>query len=59
MPSVCGCMDGSHIPIIPPVGDEDAYINRHQFHSLNILCVCGPGPNVIKHFMSVIYKYLY
>ncbi|XP_047146181.1 putative nuclease HARBI1 [Hydra vulgaris] len=42
IPSVCGCIDGCHIPIIPPSKDKDAFLNRHQFHSLNVLCVCGP-----------------
>jgi nuclease HARBI1 len=42
MPSVCGLIDGSHILITPPAADEDAFINRHQDHSLNVLAVCGP-----------------
>ena len=40
-PGVLGCVDGSHIPIIAPSGeDEYAYVNRKKFHSINIQAVC-------------------
>ena len=42
MPSVCGCIDGSHVPVIPPKEDESACVNRHHVHSLNVMAVCGP-----------------
>ena len=46
MPSVCGCVDGSHIPIIPPHNDEASYVNRHQQHSINAMVVCGPDLSI-------------
>jgi len=42
MPSVCGCIDGTHVPVLPPKEDEAACVNRHHFHSLNVMAVCGP-----------------
>ena len=50
MPSVCGCVDGSHIPIIPPHNDEASYVNRHHQHSINALAVCGPDLKVYYVF---------
>ena len=28
-PCVAGCVDGTHVLVNPPAGDEDAYVNRH------------------------------
>ncbi len=41
-PSVCGCIDGSHIPVTPPKADKDSYVNQHHQHSLNSVMVAGP-----------------
>ena len=41
-PSVCGAIDGTHVNVCPPKAEEDAYVNRHQEHSLNVCGVCGP-----------------
>ncbi len=46
MPSVCGCIDGSHVPVLPPKADEAACVNRHHFHSLNVMAVSGPDLKV-------------
>ena len=40
LPKVIGVVDGSHIPMIAPSVDEYAYVNRKQFHSINIQAVC-------------------
>ena len=40
-PCVIGTLDGSHIKVNPPSTDEDAYVNRHHYHSLNISIVSG------------------
>ena len=42
MPSVVGCLDGTHVYIDAPFTDEPQYINRHGTHSINAMCVCGP-----------------
>jgi nuclease HARBI1 len=41
-PSVTGCIDGTHIPVIAPKDDEQSFLNRHHGHSFNVLGVCGP-----------------
>lgn len=39
-PGVIGCVDGTHIKIIPPIKRErHLYINRKGFYSLNIMIV--------------------
>jgi hypothetical protein len=42
-PCVCGTVDGTHIPVIPPKADEESFINRHHSHSLNAVMVSGPN----------------
>jgi len=40
-PGVCGFIDGTHIPVKPPLSwDRDSYINRKGFPSVNVLAVC-------------------
>jgi len=39
-PGIIGCVDGSHIPIIAPQENEFVYINRKNFHSVNVQAVC-------------------
>ena len=46
MPSVCGCIDGTHIPIIAPKQNEQQFVNRHDVHSLNCMIVCGPNMKI-------------
>ena len=41
MPCIFGCIDGSHIPIVTPEENENQFINRHGYHSINGLFVCG------------------
>ena len=35
IPNVVGLIDGTHIQIIAPPVNEDAYVNRLQYHSIN------------------------
>lgn len=42
MPCVMGCIDGTHVDIVAPNKNEDQYVNRHQNHSINVMCVSGP-----------------
>ena len=39
LPKVIGAVDGSHIPMIAPFVDEYAYVNRKQFHSINMQAI--------------------
>ena len=39
-PGVLGCVDGTHIPIMAPSVDNYAYVNRKNFHSINVQAVC-------------------
>ena len=36
MPGVVGCVDGSHVRIVRPVNNEKAYVNRKNYHSINV-----------------------
>ncbi len=40
MPSVIGCIDGTHVRVSPPAADEASYVNRHHEHSINVLICC-------------------
>ena len=42
-PEVLGCVDGTYIPIVAPSVDEPAYVNRKNFHSINVQAVCDPN----------------
>ena len=35
-----GLIDGSQIQIIAPTRNEDIFINRHNYHSINVQIVC-------------------
>ena len=39
-PGVLGCIDCTHIPIIAPADDEYSYVNRKNFHSINVQAIC-------------------
>lgn len=41
-PNVIGCIDGTHVRIMRPRIDQQQYINRKFYPSLNLQCVCGP-----------------
>ncbi len=43
MPSVIGCVDGTHVNIRRPYEHENQFVNRHGNHSLNVMVVCGPN----------------
>ncbi|XP_058959563.2 putative nuclease HARBI1 [Pocillopora verrucosa] len=45
-PCVAGCVDGTHVLVNPPAGDEDAYVNLHHTKSLNVAMVCGPDYSI-------------
>lgn len=35
MPGVIGCVDGTHVAIVPPKNQEHIYVNRKNYHSIN------------------------
>ncbi|XP_053380159.1 putative nuclease HARBI1, partial [Mercenaria mercenaria] len=39
-PNVIGCIDGTHVRIQAPAGDEASYVNRKGFHSISVQAVC-------------------
>ncbi|XP_062849576.1 putative nuclease HARBI1 [Trichomycterus rosablanca] len=43
-PRVIGCMDGTHIPIKAPAENEEDYVNRKSFHSINIQIIQTTAP---------------
>jgi len=42
IPSICGAIDGSLVPIIAPTEDEYQFVDRHGQHSINCQAVAGP-----------------
>ena len=40
-PGVIGCIDGTHIRILAPHVDENDFVNRKGFHSINVQGVCN------------------
>ena len=40
IPNVVGVIDGTHVQIIGPGADEVAYVNRNNYHSINVQAVC-------------------
>ena len=47
-PLVLGCIDCSHVPILAPSTNEDIYVNRKGFHSVNIQAICDHEFNFIN-----------
>lgn len=41
-PNVFGAIDCTHIRIMRPSVDENNYVNRKFYHSLNVQAICGP-----------------
>ncbi|XP_062587653.1 putative nuclease HARBI1 [Saccostrea cucullata] len=39
-PNVIGAIDGTHVPIKAPKNDEHLFVNRKNFHSINVMAVC-------------------
>ena len=40
-PGVIGCVDGKHIKIQGPTENENDYVNRNGFHSINVQAICN------------------
>lgn len=39
-PIVVGLVDGTHVKLIPPSKDKEAYKNRKGLYSINVQCIC-------------------
>ena len=37
---VLGCIDGTHAPILAPPCNENLFVNRKNFHSINVQAIC-------------------
>ena len=40
-PGVVGCVDGTHVRLQAPTQNENNYVNRKGFHSINVQAVCN------------------
>ena len=40
-PGVIGCVDGTHVKIQGPTENENDYVNRKGFHSINAQAICN------------------
>ncbi|XP_063786102.1 putative nuclease HARBI1 [Pseudophryne corroboree] len=47
-PHVIGVVDGTHVAIGAPKHNEEIYMNRKLFHSLNVMVVCGPSLQILS-----------
>ena len=52
-PNVLGCIDGTQIQILSPVLNENIYVCRKGFHSLNVQAIC----NAQLEFINIVAKY--
>lgn len=41
-PNVLGAVDGTHIRVQAPNSDEASFVNRKNFHSINVQGICDP-----------------
>lgn len=48
-PRVIGAIDGTHIRIKAPHENEEVFVNRKQFHSLNVQVVCDSSNKIISY----------
>jgi hypothetical protein len=39
-PCVIGCIDGTHIRLQAPIQNEPNYVNRKNYHSINVQVIC-------------------
>lgn len=60
IPSVIGCVDGTHVRIVAPSNNKHLYYNRKGYYSLNVMLVnefCqkyfNPNFKTIKNYRSV------
>jgi len=52
-PNILGCIDGTQIPITTPHTNENIYVCRKGFHSINVQAICDSK----LRFLNVVAKY--
>lgn len=52
-PKVCGVIDGTHVQIQAPTEHEDQFVNRKNYHSINVQIVC----NHVNKITNVVAKW--
>ncbi|XP_045034370.1 uncharacterized protein LOC116928675 [Daphnia magna] len=50
MPGVIGCVDGSHVRIVRPIHHERTYVNRKNYHSINVQGICDSNNRFLSGF---------
>ena len=53
-PGVIGCMDCTHIRIQAPHLDENSYVNRKRYHSINVQAICDDQGKSIFYSITVL-----
>ena len=49
IPDVVGVIDGTHVQITAPVGDDErVYVNRLSYHSINVQAVCNENSEFLN-----------
>ncbi|XP_017468440.1 PREDICTED: putative nuclease HARBI1 [Rhagoletis zephyria] len=43
-----GAIDCTHISILAPKNNEEAYVNHHGYHSLNVQMICDPNLKILN-----------
>ncbi|CAC5398924.1 HARBI1 [Mytilus coruscus] len=52
-PNIVGAIDGTHIRITSPLEDEHLYVNRKNYHSINVQGVCDSN----MKFLNIVAKW--
>lgn len=53
IPNICGLVDGTQVQVLRPILHEEAYVNRHNYHSLNVQVICDSD----SKFTNVVAKW--
>ncbi|XP_037296239.1 putative nuclease HARBI1 isoform X1 [Manduca sexta] len=48
IPSILGCIDGTHVAIIRPKENEERYFNRKHFHSKNVMIISDADLKILS-----------
>ncbi|KAI4469675.1 hypothetical protein MML48_1g02985 [Holotrichia oblita] len=48
MPNILGAVDGTHVGIVKPQENENTYVNRKGYHSINVQIICDSTLKIIN-----------